>query len=220
MPCAAGPDVALVATADPARWREHAPEAAAERGPWRDVALVDAPAEATARELARPADGVADPLRRRAFRAPDAAARLAAAGRALDDARTPAHLLAMASACMEVNDLDNAGTCWPRKPWPRRRDWAAAHFEHGKYWLRRDDMAARRRGLRPGLGADARRSPSAAANWGATLGELDRPDEALAAFHARAGVATRPIAQAAEQLRRRAAASWAGSPSRRPASAG
>ena len=76
-----------------------------------------------------------------AFRSADPASRLAAAGRALDEARTPARLLALASACMEVNDLDNAGDLLAEAV-AAAPGWAAAHFEHGKYWLRRDDMAA------------------------------------------------------------------------------
>jgi tetratricopeptide (TPR) repeat protein len=60
-------------------------------------------------------------------------------------------------------------------------DWAATHFELGKVWLRKDDMEraaaafGRASALMPSFA-------SAAANWGATLGELDRPEEALAAF--------------------------------------
>ena len=105
---------------------------------------------------------------------------MAACGRALDESRTPARLLAMASACMEVNDLDNAaalaGEAVAAAP-----GWAAAHFELGKLWLRKDDMEraaeafGRASALMPTFA-------SAAANWGATLGELDRPEEALAAF--------------------------------------
>ena len=51
---------------------------------------------------------------------------------------------------MEVNDLDNAGDLLAEALAPRPA-WAAAHFEHGKFWLRRDDMARGRRGLRPGV---------------------------------------------------------------------
>ncbi len=86
----------------------------------------------------------------------------------------------MASACMEVNDLDNAGALLAEAVMAAPT-WAAAHFEHGKYWLRRDDMAA----ASDAFGRASALMPtfaSAAANWGATLGELDRPDEALTAF--------------------------------------
>jgi tetratricopeptide (TPR) repeat protein len=86
----------------------------------------------------------------------------------------------MASVCMEVNDLGNAGLLVAEAV-AAAPDWAAAHFEHGKWHLRKDDMPA----AAEAFGAAARLMPgfsSAAANWGATLGELDRPEEALAAF--------------------------------------
>ena len=51
---------------------------------------------------------------------------------------------------------------------------------------------------------------SAAANWGATLGELDRPDEALAAF-TRALAADPDEPPGPEQPRAWSAANWAGS---------
>src|SRR5262245_18211754 len=81
---------------------------------------------------------------------------------------------------MEVHDLDaalrNLDEAVAAAP-----DWAAAHFELGKLWLRRDDMeqaAVRFQAavdVLPGFGP-------AWANLGATLGELDRPAEALSAF--------------------------------------
>jgi tetratricopeptide (TPR) repeat protein len=81
---------------------------------------------------------------------------------------------------MEVNDLDAAARDL-EEALTLAPDWAAAHFEQGKLWLRRDDMAA--------ASASFKRAAmllptftSAWANLGATLGELDRPQEALAAF--------------------------------------
>jgi tetratricopeptide (TPR) repeat protein len=115
-----------------------------------------------------------------AFRDTSPGARLVAVGQALDEARTPPRLLAMASTCMEINDLDSAAALADETV-AAAPDWAAAHFEAGKLWLRRDDMAraaeafGRASALMPSFA-------SAAANWGATLGELDRPEEALAAF--------------------------------------
>lgn len=115
-----------------------------------------------------------------AFRLDDAAERLAKCIEFLKSGRTPEALVATASACVEVNDfeaaareLDDAVALAP--------DWAAAHYERGKLWLRRDDMARaagsfqRAAELLPGFAP-------AWANLGATLGELDRPAEALAAF--------------------------------------
>lgn len=115
-----------------------------------------------------------------AFRVDDPAERLRLCVEALKMGRTPAALVATASACMEVNDLsaaardlDEALTLAP--------DWPAAHFERGKLWLRADDMTR----ACEAFGTAARQLPGfgpAWANLGATLGELDRPAEALAAF--------------------------------------
>lgn len=175
----AHPGVRFLATIDGDSVRAHGPEALDGRGAWRQVSWIDAPgpdvAPAQSAETAPTWTGL--PL---AFRAATPAERLTGAGQALDAARTPAHLLAMASVCMEVNDLDNAGDLL-REVLAAVPGWAAAHFEHGKWCLRKDDMPA----AADAFGAATRLMPafpSAAANWGATLGELDRPDEALAAF--------------------------------------
>lgn len=176
----AHPGLRLLATMDADSTRAHGPEALDGRGAWRQVSWIDA-TDADADAHAAPAAPV--PTRDglpQAFRFATPAERVTGAGRALDAARTPAHLLAMASVCMEVNDLENAGDLL-REVLAATPDWAAAHFELGKWCLRKDDMAA----AADAFGAAARLMPafpSAAANWGATLGELDRPDEALAAF--------------------------------------
>jgi tetratricopeptide (TPR) repeat protein len=81
---------------------------------------------------------------------------------------------------MEVNDLDAAARDLD-EALRLAPDWAAAHFERGKLWLRVDDMVRASDAFRaaalalPGFA-------SAWANLGATLGELDRPAEALEAF--------------------------------------
>jgi tetratricopeptide (TPR) repeat protein len=170
------PDVVLVATAAAASMAAHAPEAAAHRGPWRTTQWIEAAAGAHGAATPPPDLG---PLAV-AFRDPAPAARLAAVGRAVDQARTPPRLLAMASTCLEVNDVDNA-VAVAEEAVAAAPDWAAAHFELGKAWLRRDDMdrAAAAFGQASALMPSF---ASAAANWGATLGELDRPEEALAAF--------------------------------------
>ncbi|MGE0363010.1 MAG: tetratricopeptide repeat protein [Vicinamibacterales bacterium] len=172
------PDVVFVATATAGVLAEHASEAIARRGPWRHVSLLtadgDGPSSGAAWNTA-PFGALAA-----AFRAPDPADRLAACGRALDEARTAPRLLAMASVCMEVNDLDNARTLTGEAV-AAAPEWSAAHFEHAKAWLRLDDMAR----AAEAFGRASALMPtftSAAANWGATLGELDRPEEALAAF--------------------------------------
>ena len=174
-------DISLVATADADTMRAHGSEALDGRGPWRAVAFV----QAAEGDAAAPAGLDHTPALRHsalaaAYRSLAPAERLGGAGHALDEARTPARLLAMASACMEVNDLDNAGDLLTEAIGVAPT-WAAAQFEHGKYWLRRDDMAS----ASAAFGRASELMPafaSAAANWGATLGELGRPDEALAAF--------------------------------------
>lgn len=81
---------------------------------------------------------------------------------------------------MEVNDfdaaardLDDAITLAP--------DWAAAHYERGKLWLRVDDMMKASEAFQIAANLLPRFAP-AWANLGGTLGELDRPAEALTAF--------------------------------------
>lgn len=115
-----------------------------------------------------------------AFRLADPAERLARCVEFLNGGRTPAALVATASACVEVNDfeaaardLDEAIALAPR--------WAAAHFERGKLWLRADDMARAGESFRTAADLLPAFGP-AWANLGATLGELDRPEDALAAF--------------------------------------
>jgi tetratricopeptide (TPR) repeat protein len=81
---------------------------------------------------------------------------------------------------MEVNDLQSAARDLDDAI-AQAPEWAAAHYERGKLWLRADDMLnaaasfQRAADLLPGFA-------STWANLGATLGELDRPAEALAAF--------------------------------------
>jgi len=182
------PLLRLLGTIDPDAMQVHAKEALDGRAAWQQVSWIDAAdGDAAAAPAASLDEAFGQPPQAlgvlpAAFRATDPAERLASAGRALDAARTPAHLVAMASVCMEVSDLDNADALLAEAV-AAAPAWAAAHFEQGKCCLRRDDMTA----AADAFGAAARllpAFPSAAANWGATLGELDRPDEALAAFSA------------------------------------
>jgi tetratricopeptide (TPR) repeat protein len=81
---------------------------------------------------------------------------------------------------MEVNDLDAAARDL-QEALERAPEWAAAHFEYGKLWLRRDEMSRAAEAFRQATIF----MPSFTAAWanlGATLGELDQPAEALAAF--------------------------------------
>ncbi|MBY0494096.1 MAG: tetratricopeptide repeat protein [Cyanobacteria bacterium] len=115
-----------------------------------------------------------------AFRLADPAARLARCVEFLKPGRTPAALVATASVCIEVNDLEAAARDLDEAI-GQAPEWAAAHYERGKLWLRADDMIKasesfqRAADLLPGFAP-------AWANLGGTLGELDRPADALAAF--------------------------------------
>lgn len=164
-------DVRIVSTADPDVLAEHAPDVLARRGPWATTLVTVTTVAARSEVIGRLA---------RAMRATDASERLSLCIAELNESRSAAALLAAASTCMEVNDLDAASrdveaaiTLAPA--------WAAAHFECGKLWLRRDEMErasdafGRATALLPTF-------TSAWANLGATLGELDRSAEALAAF--------------------------------------
>jgi tetratricopeptide (TPR) repeat protein len=74
-----------------------------------------------------------------AFRSADPAKRLAMCVGALQNGRTPAALVATASVCVEVNDFEAAGRDLDEAI-AQAPAWAAAHYERGKLWLRRDDM--------------------------------------------------------------------------------
>ena len=86
-------------------------------------------------------------------------------------------------------------------------EWAAAHFERGKVWLRVDDMEA----AAPCFREAARLLPGFGGAWGnlgATLGELDRPAEALQAFERL--LALDPSSPRPTTTSGSSAASWAG----------
>ena len=115
-----------------------------------------------------------------AFRLKDPAERLARCVDFLKSGRSPEALLATASVCVEVNDLEAAARDLDEAI-EKAPSWAATHYERGKLWLRSDDMLRASQSFRqaadllPGFGP-------AWGNLGGTLGELDRPEEALAAF--------------------------------------
>lgn len=81
---------------------------------------------------------------------------------------------------MEVNDLEAASRDLD-EALAQSPEWAAAHFERGKLWLRVDDMERASQSFHEAARLMPRFGP-AWSNLGATLGELDRPAEALAAF--------------------------------------
>jgi tetratricopeptide (TPR) repeat protein len=173
--------VHLVLEADREAMRRNAPEALSGRGPWARVNLIEVEPQRT--ERSERSDGRADrdDWLIAAFRASDPGERRVLCRRAADAHPDDAVVqLALGSASMEVQDLDAAEGAIERALAIDGR-WDAAHFEHGKLWLRRDDMEQAARAF-----AEAGRlMPSFSAafsNLGATLGELDRSEEALAAF--------------------------------------
>jgi tetratricopeptide (TPR) repeat protein len=169
-------DATLVATGDATSLKEHASEVLARRSLFANAVLEAAGGEPAPQETA-PNDESRLPA---ALRALDPAERLKLCIEALNLERTAPALVATGSACMEVNDLQAAARDLD-EALALAPDWAAAHFERGKLWLRMDDMPRASESFR----AAARALPgfaSAWANLGATLGELDRPTEALEAF--------------------------------------
>jgi tetratricopeptide (TPR) repeat protein len=185
----AGRDVLLLATANRTSVAEHAPDLVQRRGPFQHAVVLDTAGTTSASTDAAlawtpppappPGDDTVDRFAA-AFRDADPAARLATAVRALDAGRTAPALVATASACMEVNDLDAAARDLDEAT-ALAPGWAAVHFERGKLWLRRDDMTQAAAAFQ--LAADLMPAFGPAwANLGATLGELDRLDEALRAL--------------------------------------
>ncbi len=169
-------DVRIFASADLEVLADHAPEVLQRRGPFARPNVIIEPRTPPA--AAAPPDQ--HHVLARAIRAQDPAERLALCVEALNAARTAPVLLTTASTCMEVNDLDAAARDL-EEALARAPEWAAAHFEAGKLWLRRDDMAR----ASVAFERAATILPSFTAAWsnlGATLGELDRPAEALGAF--------------------------------------
>jgi tetratricopeptide (TPR) repeat protein len=155
-------------------------EAFAQRGPWARIA-VDA-------VTALPADvaGDAEPFDafeplRAAFERGTAEERWRQSRRlAYDYPSHPALHLAHASACMELQRVEDAHAAIERAL-AIAPDWEAVHFELGKLWLRSDDTAR----AAAAFAEAGRLMPSFAAafaNLGAALGELERHEEALGAL--------------------------------------
>ena len=178
---ARGGAVHLVADADREALRRNAPEALAGRGPWARVNLIEVQPERTERAERSEGRFDRDDLLIAAFRAAQPDERLAfcrrAAGAHPDDTVVQ---LALGSACMEVQDLDAAQAAI-EGALALDAKWEAAHFEHGKLWLRRDDMERASQAF-----AEAGRLmptfSAAFSNLGAAVGELGRSEEALRAF--------------------------------------
>jgi len=161
--------------------RRNAPEAFEARGPWAHVNFIEVQPEHTERSERSGGQSNRDEWLMAAFRTTDADERLALCRRAADaHSRDVVVQLALGSASMEVQDLDAAQEALEQAI-ALDRTWEASQFEYGKLWLRRDEMVRASQAF-----AEAGRlMPSFSAafsNLGATLGELDRPEEALRAF--------------------------------------
>jgi tetratricopeptide (TPR) repeat protein len=170
----------LVASADHGSVRRHAEDLLLRRGIFARLQVTIAPEGDGVDETPVEAPESVPGTLARAFREADAAERLRRAVDALAHGRTAPALVATASVCQEVSDLESAARDLDEAI-ALAPDWAAAHFERGKVWLRLDRMEDAARSFR----AAAEQLPGFGAAWGnlgATLGELDRPAEALAAF--------------------------------------
>jgi tetratricopeptide (TPR) repeat protein len=164
-----------LSAATPAQSRE----AFAQRGPWARIAVEPVPLAVPDAAEAEDADPF-EPLRA-AFERGTADERWRHSRRlAYDYASHPALHLAHASACMELQRLDDAHAAIERAL-TLSPDWEAVHYELGKLWLRSDDTER----AATAFAEAGRLMPSFSAafsNLGAALGELNRHDEALEAL--------------------------------------
>jgi tetratricopeptide (TPR) repeat protein len=175
----ATPDVTVLgdcSAASPAQARE----AFSQRGPWARIAVDAVPARiADVASDAEPSDPF-EPLRA-AFDHGTAEDRWRQSRRlGYDYPSNPALHLAHASACMELERVDEAHAAVEQAT-ILAPDWEAVYFELGKLWLRSDDTER----AATAFAEAGRLMPSFAAafgNLGAALGELDRHDEALEAL--------------------------------------
>jgi len=179
---AAHGDACLVATVERGSAARHAEDVLRRRGVFARAEIVEAEASADTTSAPPPREDAPETLGAfaEAFRAADPADRLHRCVEALGHGRTAPGLLATASVCQEVNDLEGAARDLDEAA-ALAPAWAAPRFERGKVWLRLDHMEEAAAAFR----AAAERLPAFGGAWGnlgATLGELDRPSEALAAF--------------------------------------
>ena len=175
----ANPNVTVLgdySAASPAQARE----AFSQRGPWARIAVDAVPPTAAEAGGEAEAPDPFEPLRA-AFDQGTAEDRWRHSRRlGYDYPSHPALHLAHASACMELQRVDEAHTAIEQAR-TLAPDWEAVHFELGKLWLRSDDTER----AATAFAEAGRLMPSFAAafgNLGAALGELDRHEEALAAL--------------------------------------
>jgi tetratricopeptide (TPR) repeat protein len=154
----------IVATADRELLERNAPEAFATRGPWRLFRIV----EVSDTVITEDADGSPDRLPTEGMLS------------SVSSASSVVKLLGQASACRDRGDIAGARQAIDEAI-ALEPDWEAVHYEDGKFWLACDDMERARDGFQ--RAADLMPTFSAAfSNLGATLGELDQPEAAVAAF--------------------------------------
>lgn len=170
------PHVWLIADADRDALRRAAPEAFARRGPWADVDIRELPGGAETTLDLPGSDELTG-----AFNQPDPEYRHAVCARAAADSpRNAALHLAHASACLELERIEEAHGAL-ELAYELETTWEAVHYEIGKFWLRREDTAR----AAASFAEAARLMPTFAAalsNLGAALGELNRHEEALVAL--------------------------------------
>jgi tetratricopeptide (TPR) repeat protein len=172
-------DDVIVATAGAAALRRVSPEALARRGVWR---FFDLDHVKDTRGTKGTKESVAFvSLLARAFTRGSPAERVALCREAAHAApSSEVAALCLASACREIEEADGARQALDAAL-RLAPDWAAAHFEDGKFWLAADDMVR----ARDAFARAATLAPTFSAafsNLGATLGELDDPEGASAAF--------------------------------------
>jgi tetratricopeptide (TPR) repeat protein len=151
----------IVATADRDELMHNAPEAFSGRGPWRFFELTDTSTTEETEDTEQ-------------FES------LAAPQPPYPSMLSVVELLRRASGSRERSDRDDAQQAL-NEALRLAPDWEAVHFEAGKFWLASDDLERARDAFQ--RAADLMPTFSAAfSNLGATLGELDQPEAAIAAF--------------------------------------
>lgn len=175
------PGAALFADAHGEDLGRLAPEAFTGRGPWGHIELIEVPEATGAVGHDRPMPAGPACELARAFSTGGPESRAVATARAADsDPGNPAVHLALASACIELQQLDEAQLSIARAL-SLAPDWEAVHFEQGKLWLRFDDTQR----AAAAFAEAGRLMPSFSAafsNLGAALGETERPEEAITAL--------------------------------------
>jgi tetratricopeptide (TPR) repeat protein len=180
------PDDVVIATGGLDALQHSAPEAFQGRGPWRRFTAAVAPdAEAVQDTRGRTPSGsshaAVQALLVSAYASNSPGERHTLCRRAAaEHPGSEVAALSLASACREIQALDCARSALD-EALRLAPEWEAAHFEDGKFWLAADDMPQARDAF--GRAAALMSGFSAAfSNLGATLGELDDPEGAAAAF--------------------------------------